>query len=154
MWAWGLLCPRKSTPIVLGIQRRIDHRNGKAPRRRQRFIRPSGRFGSTAARQLASTFQCSTFERTDSPNVGPRSNSASTGSRPTWAPTRQGGDMKSVNAAQSMMLAFAVALFPAAAHSEETHHEWDYGAEHGPKHWGDLKAEFESCGLGKTQSPI
>ncbi|HEY7239364.1 MAG TPA: carbonic anhydrase family protein [Burkholderiales bacterium] len=62
--------------------------------------------------------------------------------------------MNSLNAARSTMLACALALFPAAAYSEEGHHEWDYGAEHGPKHWGELKGEFESCGLGKTQSPI
>jgi len=51
-------------------------------------------------------------------------------------------------------LTFLAALFPAAAYSAEAHHEWDYGAKHGPKHWGALKQEFATCGIGKTQSPI
>jgi carbonic anhydrase len=62
--------------------------------------------------------------------------------------------MKSSNAARSTILACALALLPVCAHSEEGHHEWDYGAQHGPKHWGELKPEFESCALGKEQSPI
>lgn len=51
-------------------------------------------------------------------------------------------------------LTFLAALFPAAAYSAEAHHDWDYGAKHGPKHWGALKQEFATCGIGKTQSPI
>jgi carbonic anhydrase len=62
--------------------------------------------------------------------------------------------MKSSNAARSTVLACALALLPVCAHSEEGHHEWDYGAQHGPKHWGELKPDFESCALGKEQSPI
>jgi carbonic anhydrase len=33
-------------------------------------------------------------------------------------------------------------------------HEWDYGREHGPQHWGDLKPEFATCKTGHRQSPI
>lgn len=33
-------------------------------------------------------------------------------------------------------------------------HAWDYGSEHGPQHWGDLKAEYASCSVGQHQSPI
>jgi carbonic anhydrase len=33
-------------------------------------------------------------------------------------------------------------------------HAWDYGTEHGPQHWGELKAEYASCGVGQRQSPI
>jgi carbonic anhydrase len=33
-------------------------------------------------------------------------------------------------------------------------HEWDYGTEHGPRHWGDLKQDFASCNTGHRQSPI
>ena len=62
--------------------------------------------------------------------------------------------MKCRNAARSTALACALALLPVAAYSEETHHEWDYGAQHGPKHWGEVKTEFETCALGKAQSPI
>jgi len=40
------------------------------------------------------------------------------------------------------------------AHAEEQHHEWDYGKQHGPGHWGAIKPEFATCGVGKAQSPI
>jgi carbonic anhydrase len=33
-------------------------------------------------------------------------------------------------------------------------HEWDYGTEHGPQHWGDVKAEYATCTTGQHQSPI
>jgi carbonic anhydrase len=33
-------------------------------------------------------------------------------------------------------------------------HEWDYGKEHGPARWGDLKPEFATCRVGRYQSPI
>ena len=52
------------------------------------------------------------------------------------------------------VLACVVALLPAAAYAEEAHHEWDYGPQHGPKHWGEIKPEFATCGIGKEQSPI
>ena len=53
------------------------------------------------------------------------------------------------------LLALTSAIFALpAAWSEEGHHEWDYGAKHGPGHWGKIKPEFASCGIGKVQSPI
>jgi carbonic anhydrase len=33
-------------------------------------------------------------------------------------------------------------------------HEWDYGKDHGPSHWGELKPEFATCQSGHHQSPI
>src|SRR5215831_17553420 len=51
-------------------------------------------------------------------------------------------------------LTCAVALLPAAAYAEGEHHEWDYGTEHGPKHWGAIKPDFAACAKGKTQSPV
>ena len=33
-------------------------------------------------------------------------------------------------------------------------HEWEYGKEHGPAHWGDLDPEFAPCKVGQRQSPI
>jgi len=33
-------------------------------------------------------------------------------------------------------------------------HEWDYGKEHGPAHWGALNPEFGTCASGHHQSPI
>ena len=50
-------------------------------------------------------------------------------------------------------LTVAVSALP-AAYSADGHHEWGYRAKHGPAHWGDLKPEFASCGIGKVQSPI
>lgn len=51
-------------------------------------------------------------------------------------------------------LACALALAPAVAFAEGEHHEWDYGKEHGPTHWGAIKSDFAACGAGKEQSPI
>ena len=56
-------------------------------------------------------------------------------------------------AVRSFTVACAVAVLP-SAHAEEGHHEWDYGAKHGPGHWGQIKSEFAACKVGKTQSPI
>src|SRR3954468_20469116 len=65
-----------------------------------------------------------------------------------------GGPMRSLNVARSAAFACALAALPLAAYSAEQHHEWDYGPEHGPQHWGAIKSEFASCGIGKAQSPI
>jgi carbonic anhydrase len=51
-------------------------------------------------------------------------------------------------------VACAVAFAPIASYAEEGHHEWDYGKEHGPRHWGEIKSDFASCGAGKAQSPV
>jgi carbonic anhydrase len=40
------------------------------------------------------------------------------------------------------------------ATSSWAQHEWGYDGEHGPGHWGALKSEYASCGIGKAQSPI
>ena len=39
------------------------------------------------------------------------------------------------------------------AHPPEQH-EWDYGKEHGPLHWGEIKPEFAPCRAGQRQSPV
>jgi len=62
--------------------------------------------------------------------------------------------MTSLKAVCSITFACATTFLPCASYAEEAHHEWDYSAEHGPKHWGALKGEFASCATGKTQSPI
>jgi carbonic anhydrase len=36
--------------------------------------------------------------------------------------------------------------------SEPPH--WDYGAEHGPAHWGGLSPDYVACAEGSSQSPI
>src|SRR4029450_3490407 len=110
---------------------------------------------SAAQFTLADTFHPEVSQPIDRRGVRPKSNFPRTPSRPTWAPLRHEElAMKSSNAARSTMLACALALLPVCAHSEEGHHEWDSAAQPGPKHWGELKPDFESCALGKEQSPI
>jgi carbonic anhydrase len=46
------------------------------------------------------------------------------------------------------LCSIALASMAFATYAEEGHHDWDYGKEHGPRHWG------ESCATGKAQSPI
>jgi carbonic anhydrase len=56
--------------------------------------------------------------------------------------------------------AFAVALSPVfavatlAVFAGEPAHHWSYKGSTGPAHWSGMEKEFESCGLGKVQSPI
>lgn len=38
--------------------------------------------------------------------------------------------------------------------SQKDHAHWAYDGEHGAEHWGDMKAEFVTCKIGKEQSPI
>ncbi len=38
------------------------------------------------------------------------------------------------------------------SHSHEVH--WGYAGNAGPEHWGALKEEFSTCGVGTRQSPI
>jgi len=50
------------------------------------------------------------------------------------------------------------AAVPAARAHLETEHEEEFsyipGDEHGPGHWGSIKAEWAACGTGRMQSPI
>jgi carbonic anhydrase len=48
----------------------------------------------------------------------------------------------------------AAALSASVAIAGEAGHGWDYGAEHGPAHWGELSADYAACGRGAHQSPI
>src|SRR5258708_23129643 len=61
--------------------------------------------------------------------------------------------MMSLNALRASTLACVVTIVSAAAYADEPH-EWDYGEEHGPRVWAELKPEFAACGAGKVQSPI
>jgi carbonic anhydrase len=62
--------------------------------------------------------------------------------------------MSLANLVCSIAVACAVVLILIASYAAEGEHEWDYGKEHGPRHWGEIKADFASCGIGKAQSPI
>lgn len=49
------------------------------------------------------------------------------------------------------LLALAVLLH---AQDAKPAHEWTYEGAEGPKHWGALKPEYQTCKLGHEQSPI
>ena len=38
--------------------------------------------------------------------------------------------------------------------AQEEQPDWEYGGAANPTHWGELSSEFESCKLGRDQSPI
>ncbi|QQE63663.1 carbonate dehydratase [Leptolyngbya sp. BL0902] len=46
----------------------------------------------------------------------------------------------------------ATSLYQATARADG--HQWSYGGDTGPDHWGELSPEFQVCGLGREQSPI
>jgi len=48
----------------------------------------------------------------------------------------------------------AVGIFGGLAHAESGAPHWSYEGHVGPAHWGELAAEFSTCGTGKNQSPI
>jgi carbonic anhydrase len=53
----------------------------------------------------------------------------------------------------SLSLLFSVSAACAAdTHGHAPH--WEYEGKAGPAHWGSLEHDFESCKLGKEQSPI
>ncbi|RMG32797.1 MAG: hypothetical protein D6732_12955, partial [Methanobacteriota archaeon] len=39
-------------------------------------------------------------------------------------------------------------------HKTNAHPQWTYEGETGPEHWGELDPSYETCGSGKSQSPI
>jgi carbonic anhydrase len=54
----------------------------------------------------------------------------------------------------SAILASTILAAASVALAEEHAHHWSYKGETGPAHWAKMEKEFESCGMGKTQSPI
>jgi carbonic anhydrase len=65
--------------------------------------------------------------------------------------------MSTRGVATVIALTISMAGFVSLARSQEAkhaEHEWDYGREHGPAHWGELMPEFASCASGHQQSPI
>jgi len=50
-------------------------------------------------------------------------------------------------------LVFATCSFTSASAGEHQPH-WTYVGKEGPKHWGDLSADFAACSLGHRQSPV
>jgi carbonic anhydrase len=52
------------------------------------------------------------------------------------------------------ILSIVAATARAGEAKPSAQHEWDYGKEHGPAHWGDLDPEFAPCKVGQRQSPI
>jgi carbonic anhydrase len=41
-----------------------------------------------------------------------------------------------------------------AAQKQHANDTWNYSAQFGPNHWGDLSADFATCKTGRHQSPI
>jgi carbonic anhydrase len=56
--------------------------------------------------------------------------------------------------ALALTVAVGCCLAGERAAAEDTGPHWDYGAEHGPAHWAGMKADYQTCGVGKHQSPI
>ena len=56
---------------------------------------------------------------------------------------------------QAAFLALLIAGFGSVASlASEAKSHWTYAGEEGPQHWGDLSAEYATCGTGHMQSPI
>jgi len=54
-------------------------------------------------------------------------------------------------------IVFSLALaacFSIAQEAKPPAHEWSYEGAEGPKHWGDLKPDYQTCKVGQRQSPI
>lgn len=47
-----------------------------------------------------------------------------------------------------------VLIVTCGALPQHPEHNWNYGDEHGPSHWGDLSPEFAQCQMGRHQSPV
>ena len=53
------------------------------------------------------------------------------------------------------LLFSAVALaLSTQALASEPHVHWSYSGSESPEHWGDLAADYQTCKLGKQQSPV
>jgi len=59
------------------------------------------------------------------------------------------------NGLRASLVFAALASFPLLATAQQPPPpHWTYEGEHGPAHWGALDTAFETCKLGKHQSPI
>lgn len=55
----------------------------------------------------------------------------------------------------SQLVCYAfVLIVNCGALAQYPEHNWDYGDEHGPSHWGDLSPDFAQCQMGHHQSPV
>ncbi|MBS1169801.1 MAG: carbonate dehydratase [Burkholderiaceae bacterium] len=50
--------------------------------------------------------------------------------------------------------AIVLGLFTGHAAAADHGAHWGYEGKEGPAHWGDLKADYATCKLGKAQSPV
>ncbi|EDX72262.1 Eukaryotic-type carbonic anhydrase, putative [Coleofasciculus chthonoplastes PCC 7420] len=53
-----------------------------------------------------------------------------------------------------VLLASCLIIAPNVKSSNTHSVDWGYSGDESPEKWGDLSPEFETCKLGKTQSPI
>jgi carbonic anhydrase len=64
------------------------------------------------------------------------------------------------NAKRALLSIFAcltvggISIQSASAQAKASAHEWSYEGAEGPAHWGDLTADYATCKLGRSQSPI
>jgi carbonic anhydrase len=74
----------------------------------------------------------------------------------SYRPTRQLAASAACLAVMSVCFAFSGAAQAKPAKEEKAGApHWSYHSSHGgPKTWGELNPSFETCGLGKTQSPV
>ena len=49
----------------------------------------------------------------------------------------------------SLLIALSATSF---AQTHKAH--WSYNGKESPEHWGDLLTEYQTCKLGKVQSPV
>jgi len=55
---------------------------------------------------------------------------------------------------KAALLATLALGFSLPAYASDAKSHWSYSGEDGPAHWGDLAAEYATCGTGHMQSPI
>lgn len=54
----------------------------------------------------------------------------------------------------TLLTIMALGLCSASAVASETKVHWSYSGEEGPQQWGNLSAEYATCGTGQMQSPV
>src|SRR4029077_2427710 len=70
---------------------------------------------------------------------------------PSLLAANLGGPMIRTRAALAIA---TTSLFLVPAFAAEQAHHWSYSGAGAPGHWAGMEKEFETCGIGKHQSPI
>ena len=67
---------------------------------------------------------------------------------------RRFGQLKFLTTAIFIAAASSTMITPSPLLAEGDQPEWGYGGADNPTHWSELSSEFESCKVGRDQSPI